>query len=620
MLIIQTLEDIAALQESSDIECKKATGKDGKGELPKDFWESYSAFANAYGGDVFLGIREDKDRHFHLQGIENTQKVLDDLWTSLNNSEKVSANILREENVAVIDIDGHSIIHIHVPRAPRTARPVYLNGSPLKKTYKRLNTSDVLVSEIDVKRMLAEQTNDSRDNEVLKGLDIDDFSIESIQSYRNIYASQNPDHPWNQLDQIDFLKNIGVYRKDRDTGIQGFTRAGLLMFGKFTVIQEFYPNYMLDYQERPEAKAEARWVDRVTLDGTWAGNLFEFYQKIIRKLTSDLKIPFVLEGDKRKDETVVHTALREALVNTLVHADYTNRASVLVVRRPDMFGFRNPGLMRVPKEIAIQGGESDCRNRLVHQMFRYIGLGEQAGSGLPKIYEGWREQHWRKPVLAEKEQPSEQTLLKMHMLSLIPEHIFEELNALFGKVFTDLPLEGRLVVVTACIERTVDHSRMMQIMNIHPRDLSRIFSDLTEKGVLKQDGAGRGTVYFLPGARADDMLMEILGPNIDAEIPETSGVEALTSGGLDLNSGGIEHLRELAQAISEKKRVPKESMERGIINLCAKQALTLEELSDLLNRSGDFLRKDYLQPLIKEKRIKLLYPTMPNHPKQAYTA
>ncbi len=113
----------------------------------------------------------------------------------------------------------------------------------------------------------------------------------------------------------------------------------------------------------PGIKNGSRWVDRLVPDGSWSGNLFDFYQKVIRKLTADLKIPFVLEGDQRQDDTPVHKALREALVNTLIHSDYTGRISVLVVKRPDMFGFRNPGDMRVSIEDAIAGSTSDCRNR-----------------------------------------------------------------------------------------------------------------------------------------------------------------------------------------------------------------------------------------------------------------
>lgn len=51
-----------------------------------------------------------------------------------------------------------------------------------------------------------------------------------------------------------------------------------------------------------------------------------------KKLTEDLKVPFVLKGEVRQDDTPVHIAVREALVNTLVHADYSERASVLVLK------------------------------------------------------------------------------------------------------------------------------------------------------------------------------------------------------------------------------------------------------------------------------------------------
>jgi predicted HTH transcriptional regulator len=60
MLEITTLEDIAALRENYEVECKLAAGKDGKGALPKDFWPTYCAFANSYGGDILLGVREKK--------------------------------------------------------------------------------------------------------------------------------------------------------------------------------------------------------------------------------------------------------------------------------------------------------------------------------------------------------------------------------------------------------------------------------------------------------------------------------------------------------------------------------------------------------------------------------
>ena len=226
-------------------------------------------------------------------------------------------------------------------------------------------------------------------------------------------------------------------------------------------------NYFLDYQERPEPRTERRWVDRITLDGTWSGNLFDFYRRVYRKLVADLKVPFALQNGQRQDETPVHEALREALVNTIVHADYTGRASVLVVKRPDMFGFRNPGLMRVPIAKAIIGGESDGRNRMLQSMFLLVGAGERAGSGVPKIHKGWADQHWRPPALYEREQSSEQTLLELWTIDLIPKDALDRLRAQFGSEFETLSRTQRLVLATAATEQFVTHSRMLSICDLH---------------------------------------------------------------------------------------------------------------------------------------------------------
>ncbi|MEW8460501.1 MAG: RNA-binding domain-containing protein, partial [Candidatus Thiodiazotropha endolucinida] len=180
MLEITTLEDIAALNESFEIECKLAQGRDGKGSLPKSFWETYSAFANTHGGDLFLGLKELKDKSFELEGIEDPQKVMDELWTGLNNPQKVSGNILRDRWVRVLEIEGKRVLQVHVPQAPRKQKPVYIKGNPIKGTYRRFNSTDQLQSEEVVRRMMAEQVEESRDSEILKGYGIDDLAFESL--------------------------------------------------------------------------------------------------------------------------------------------------------------------------------------------------------------------------------------------------------------------------------------------------------------------------------------------------------------------------------------------------------------------------------------------------------
>lgn len=80
-----------------------------------------------------------------------------------------------------------------------------------------------------------------------------------------------------------------------------------------------------------------------------------------------------------------------------------------VVKSPKGFLFRNPGLMRIPPERALRGGESDCRNSTLHKLFLLIGLGERAGSGLPKILHGWPGQI----SLSDSMDPYNQTFLEL---------------------------------------------------------------------------------------------------------------------------------------------------------------------------------------------------------------
>lgn len=345
MITNLTIEDIEALAESTDVECKAAQGRNGKGQMPKSIWETYSAMANTSGGHIYLGIEETSDHRFILRGIKDIQKIQKQFWDSVNDKTTVNKNLLTPTDVEVITIGTENILHIHVPRAQRNERPINLDKTPFGNTYLRRHEGDYRADDEAVRRMIAESVEDSRDDRILENFGIDDLDIETINAYRNRYSAIKPDSPWLELPLDQFLVQIGAMGKDRQSGKTGLRCAGLLMFGRYNTIKEQYPYYMVDYQERPEPKTESRWIDRIIPDGTWSGNLYDFYRKVINKLTSDLKVPFQLQSETRIDDTPVHRALREALTNALIHADYTGRISILVVKRPDLFGFRNPGLI-----------------------------------------------------------------------------------------------------------------------------------------------------------------------------------------------------------------------------------------------------------------------------------
>ena len=656
MVDFQSLEDLSLLRESVSLECKLANGRDGKGALPEDFWPTYSAMANADGGVVLLGLRERKG-HFESVGIVNADKVRTELFNNLNNRQKVSVNLLTDGHVREWVVEGKTLLVVEIPRARRQQRPVYLTTNPLSgNTYRRLNEGDRPLPDEDVKRMLAEQVEDSRDDRILRNFGFEDLDMGSFRAYRQVFANRDPGHPWNEESDQAFLRRIGGWRLDRETGESGLTLAGLLMFGQMSVIQEVLPNYMLDYQERSAAKAERRWIDRLTLDGKWSGNLYDFYRKVYLKLTADLKVPFLLENGERQDETPVHVALREALANVLVHADYTERASVLVVKRPDMFGFRNPGLMRIPVEVALHGGEPDCRNRNLHKMFRFVGVGEQAGTGIPRIFQGWNSHHWNPPKLYESSTPYNQTLLELRMIDLFPAEIIADLRARFGPQFDQLQHEERVALALAGSEGTVNHARLCTVSSAHPVELTRTLQHLTQLEILNSTGSGRGAVYFLPGQNLptpDD----VFGPSAQ-EVGASSSVLSTSSSGLGASSSVLStsssvtgqqrdldgylrtdqlglpvisdlkalstllraKLEVLASEPRQKKKLDPIVMEAAVLAVCEGHYLTLTALAELLNRKPASLRNEYLSPMVRAKSLSLAFPTTPTHERQAYCA
>ena len=112
--------------------------------------------------------------------------------------------------------------------------------------------------------------------------------------------------------------------------MEGLTVAGLLMFGREETLHEALPQYHVDFREKLSLDPLVRWSDRLTLDGMWPGNLFQFYLRIIQRLAADLKLPFQLDSELfRKGETVVHEAIREALVNALLCGAPHNKAYVV---------------------------------------------------------------------------------------------------------------------------------------------------------------------------------------------------------------------------------------------------------------------------------------------------
>ena len=318
----------------------------------------------------------------------------------VNNRQKVSSNILTDSMVKIQQCDGKDVIVIRVPRAERTTKPVYVGCDPRSGSYRRNGEGDYHCSLDEVSLMIRDSSLVSDDSTLLTHLDFSVFCPDTIRAYRNIFNLTHQNHLWNQEDDMMFMRRIGAMREDKETGKFCPTGAGLLMFGYEYEISAVYPNYFLDYQENRTNGINAHWTDRITCQtGDWSGNVFDFLLKVIPRLQSDLKVPFVIRGNLRQDDTPVHKAVREAMINMVTNADFHGRRGVVVNKDAEGFKFANPGTMRVSLNDAIQDNSSDPRNGTMLKMLAMVEYGERAGSGLHRIFHTWETVYHCKPTM-----------------------------------------------------------------------------------------------------------------------------------------------------------------------------------------------------------------------------
>ena len=352
--------------------------------IPTSVWVTYSSFSNTFGGRIILGI---KDGSNEIEGVKKPSMRVQELWNTLNNPEVVNLNILGPDDIWTFEVGEKTLIVMDVPRAERHLRPIY-HRKLETGTYKRNGEGDYVCKMPEIASMIRDQSDVSYDTTVLDDTSFDDIDLDTLHMFRNEMATVYPNHLWNKESDQLFAEMIGaIGRKGSDKPL---TVAGLLMFGKEYMIYRFIPNFKLDYREYRSDIGD--WIFRlVTGDGMWVGNLYNYFTKVMSRLMSDVNNPYDIGSNlKRIENTDVHKAIRESVLNAVIHTDYLGKDGITIVKRPNEIEISNSGLFRIPLEVAERGGESDPRNMVLAKMFSMIGYVERAGVGVNLIMRTWK--------------------------------------------------------------------------------------------------------------------------------------------------------------------------------------------------------------------------------------
>ena len=661
------LDSLLNSVESDDLEFKSAAGG-----FPGSFWDTYSAFANSEGGVIVLGVIERKGK-FYIDNLsdEQIEKYTKDFWNNVNNRATVSCNLLKTEDVVVEDYNGHKLMLFFIPRASREQRPVYRTSQPYNGTFKRNHEGDYKCTEREVQRMFSDaNVSNPADSRILRNYSLDDLDMEAVAQYRQLFKLAKPDHPWSVLSDFEFLKKIGAYRTDRGTKEEGFTVAGVLMFGKEDAItdNECCPDFFPDYQEKLSDNPEIRWTNRICPDGTWEANLFQFYLRVLPRLSAVLPKPFILEGNIRRDETPAHVAVREALVNFCIHTDYSENATMVVRLYSNKIVFTNPGTLLVSKMQYYGESASVCRNKTLQKMFMLIGSAEKAGSGVDKILAGWRFANWRAPMLRTLSQP-DLVELTMMMESMMDEGTKERLVLIFGTEVFSLGHERLLTLNATCTDGYITNESLRVVLNQHKAEVADLLKDMCKHKLLVQEGYGRGTKYRLPmtvkvassGSKVASFGSKVassgskvasFGSKVASSGSKvaSSGSKVVSSGskvassgskvassgskvasfgskvassGSKVASSGSKVASSGSKVASSpmpnfiKQRMSYSELKDKICSFCS-DWVSVDELAEELRRKRTYLRNKIIPKMLEDNSLEMLFPGVPNHPRQKY--
>ncbi|MGM0107964.1 hypothetical protein IGJ47_001107 [Enterococcus sp. AZ172] len=260
---------------------------------------------------------------------------------------------------------------------------MYINNNK-SKTYIRTADGDRIADDAQFKYLIVDSQNDI-DSELLQNYDIDDLNLETVDEYRNLLYKNTNNSKYLELSHEKLLKNIGVLKKDRQDSKSPYrlTVGGLLFFGKYNSITDRFKKFQLDYFKK-QSFLDTDWRDRVSSgDMNYPEmNLFSFYNLVIQKL--ELSVPDSYRQEENMTRGSYRTdlllALKEALVNTLMHAYYDSDKVIKIIDCDDYVSFYNPGEMKVSKEEFINGSFSVTRNSIISTLFRRVGIAEKGGS------------------------------------------------------------------------------------------------------------------------------------------------------------------------------------------------------------------------------------------------
>ena len=426
----------------------ESTTTEFKREYTADISKTVIAFANTDGGEIFIGVADDGT----VVGVEDADEIMLRTMNSIRDAVRpdVTMFIDCEQEIE----NGKNVILITVQRG--TASPYYLarKGIRPEGVYVRQGPSTVPATENMILKMIRETGGESYERT---------RSLEQALTFEfasKVFKDENIKFGTEQKRSLGIIGDDGA-----------FSNLGLL----------------ISDQCRHTAKAavfegtgKTLLKDRIEFSGSLLKQADEIFAYIDRSNRTSSEFSGLRRIDKRD---FPREAVREALLNAIVHRDYSYSGSTLISIFEDRIEFVSLG--GLPKGIAYSDlmlGVSVLRNERLADIFYRLHLIEAYGIGMPKIMDSYR--HFRvKPSIDVSENAFRITLPNTNFTSRVGEDRHR------------LAHDERMVMDYIVLNDNAGRKDIQAELELSQSKAIRLLRALIEKGVIAANGRGKNTRY-----------------------------------------------------------------------------------------------------------------------------
>ena len=420
------------------------------------------AFANGAGGKILIGITDDRK----IVGIDEKQdifKIIDDLNTIIYDScyPNINADIYTENK------DNKTILVIEV--FPGNLKPYYIKSMGKENgVYIRVGASNRKASYENILELERQRRNITFDEEIDWDLEYEDLNLDFLKKK---FKENGKDF------SEEKLLNLGLIKKDGND---------LKVTRGFGIILGLYENTNINC-----ARFKGKTMDIFLDKKEFTGDIFGKIENIQMFLSNHLNISSKFENFQRKDILEIPMlALREGIINAIVHRDYSNQGrDIKIGIYDDVVEIVSPG--GLPSTLTIEqiySGRSEIRNRVLARIFKELNFIEKWGSGINRMINLCKEVNLKVPEIKETGDSIVLTFYRTeNSAGLVPDSA--------GLVPDKNNLSDTELKVFEIIKDRTTRKYIQDKLSFSERMIRKTLNILQEKGLIEKVGKGPATYY-----------------------------------------------------------------------------------------------------------------------------